>query len=860
MNDLNGLDWSSKPAAGQKTGQANYSSLSSLKPTPTPVSGRASPSAGHVSQHAPAKTSTPSNDSFSNLVAFSSANPNKNLTLQEQQKQREQNKFQQLVSQKQKLQDQWAGSDDAWNNLGSGRSTPALPIRNGTPASTTKEDDDDLFAAFNQPAERSSRPIQKPAPQQSTQLDDDDDPFGLAEFQARKIPSGQSTEPFGADDDDILGDLGRPVQKKPPPRKEPPRRDPSPEPLPVSDHPQDKAVAELVDMGFPADRAKRALEATDNGLNVQAAVGLLLNQAHEEAKQKAKGRSSGQPQEEHFDDQPAKRSRQKQADLDRGRAEVDRRDRSSTPAGDAAKTAQEFGSAFMKTAGAFWKQAQKQVQQAVNDFNSDSESGASTPRWMQEPAAPQQRSKAEPSESRQSKPDVPQQPSNVTDEAMMLEAERPTPPPKMAHRSRPEQMFDTSTDNSRDHSPAVPSRLRESHSPQPAFARQQQQDPLAGMMRPKPQQAPRSSRDMLSKQAAEEQASQAYVSSARRRKPATPTPSALQQEGDLLEGSSSAQSLPSRPTTRSAPPQQQRPSPKPATPIASRPPPPTRTIPSISTIALKASYTARVEGNNHFKRGDYSAAHEAYSTSLRHIPSSHPLQLVLLTNRALTALKTGQPKIAIVDADAAITLVGPSKGDGETVDLLDGGSTPKPMRDYYGKALMRKAEALENMEKWADAAAVWRQCVEDGHGGATAIQSRMRAEKAAAPKPAAPVRKPPPRSATRSAPPVSTKPAAAVTALRAQNQAAERLDDEKFALADVVSDRINSWRNGKEGNLRALLATLDTVLWEGAGWKKISMADLVIVSKVKIHYMKGIGKCHPDKVSNDCTFGRSDSR
>ena len=443
-----------------------------------------------------------------------------------------------------------------------------------------------------------------------------------------------------------------------------------------------------------------------------------------------------------------------------------------------------------------------------------------------------------------------QQQASATDEAMMLEAERPTPPPRQATRSRAEQMFEAGAATSRDHSPAMPSRLRESHSPQSAYMRQQQ-DPLANMMRPRPQQPPTSSRQMLNKHAADEQASQAYVSSARRRKPATPAPAAP-QEDDLLEGSFATKSLPSRPATRSAPPPaQSRPS-KPATPIQTRPPAPTRTIPSITPLALKASHEARLKGNDHFKRGDYSSAHESYSASLRHIPSSHPLSLVLLTNRALTSLKTGQPKAAITDADAAIALIGPSKGDGETVDMQDG--TPaKPMREYYGKALMRKAEALENLEKWTDAAAAWRQCVEDGHGGSTAIQGRARAERAAAPKPAPAIaakKAPLPRpAATRSTAPVSTKPAAAVTALRAQNQAAEKLDDEKFALADTVSARISSWRNGKEGNLRALLASLDTVLWEGAGWKKIGMADLVLPGKVKINYMKGIGKCHPDKVS-----------
>lgn len=859
MNDLNGLDWSSKPATGQSqkpntTGNYSSSAFSTLKPTP-PVSGRTSPLVNSKSPQPPAKTSTPANDSFANLVAFSGTKSNKNLSLQEQQKQLAELKAQQLAAQKKRAQDQWAGGDDVWNTLGSGRSTPAVQNRNGTPAPAPIEDEEDVFAAFNKPVVTSKPPAQtapKTAPSQSLQLEDDDDPFGLSEFQSK---SKTSVQPSGSlladgDEDDFLGDLGKPPRERSPPRQQPPPREPGPEPL-RSDHPQDKAVADLVDMGFPADKARRALEMTDTGLNVQAAVGWLLNQAHEEARQKTRSRDPARSIDQQ-EEAPGRRPRPRVAE-----PEAPPRDRSSTPSGP------DFGSTLIKSAGVFWKQAQKQVQQVVSEFNSDSESGSAQPKWMREAAEPKQRMRPtrdeEPSQSRV-RPPVPKQQIDVTDEALMLEAERPTPPPRQAPRSRvsrPEHVFDSSADTSRDHSPAMPSRLRESHSPQPAFMKQQ--DPLAGMMRPK--QPPPNTRQMLNKQAIEDQASQAYVSSARRRKPATSIPQA--PEGDLLEGASSspssqrpphppqpaslrsAQAAPPRPT-QSAPPQSK---PRPAAPVVTRPAAPKRTIPSISPIALKASHQSRLAGNESFKRGDFAAAHEHYTASLKHIPASHPLQLVLLTNRALTALKTGQPKVAITDADAVITLVGPSKGEGETVDLQDSETQPKPMRDYYGKSLMRKAEALENMEKWSDAAVVWRQCVEDGHGGATAIQSRARAERAAAPKPPPTKKVAPPRAATRSAPPVSVKPAAAVNALRASNAAAEKLDDEKFALADSVSARINAWKNGKEGNLRALLTSLDTVLWEGAGWKKVSMADVVLTNKVKIIYMKGIGKCHPDKVS-----------
>jgi len=184
------------------------------------------------------------------------------------------------------------------------------------------------------------------------------------------------------------------------------------------------------------------------------------------------------------------------------------------------------------------------------------------------------------------------------------------------------------------------------------------------------------------------------------------------------------------------------------------------------------------------------------------------------------------------------------------------------MRDYYGKALMRKAEALEQLEKWSEAALVWREAVEGGHGGATSIQGRMRAEKAANPQVSKPRPKPKPASASappatvrRSAVPASgsTGTAAAVKRLRAANLAAEQADDEKFRLGDSVDARVQAWKGGKADNLRALLGSLDDVLWEDSGWKKISMADLVLPGKVKVQYMKGIAKVHPDKIPTDAT-------
>jgi hypothetical protein len=230
---------------------------------------------------------------------------------------------------------------------------------------------------------------------------------------------------------------------------------------------------------------------------------------------------------------------------------------------------------------------------------------------------------------------------------------------------------------------------------------------------------------------------------------------------------------------------------------------------------------------------------------------------MIRSNRAMTALKTGEPKSAVDDADTILNLIGPAKGESETIDLGNG-EPAKPMKDFFGKALMRKAEALEQLEKWADAAQVWKLAVEAGHGGSTSIQGRNRCEKAAGinkpPSKVAPVKKraaPVPKKASALSElggASSGQDSEAVSRLREANKALEKADEEKFALSESVDARIANWRNGKQDNLRALLSSLDTVLWAESGWKKISLAELVLPNKVKIQYMKGIAKVHPDKV------------
>jgi hypothetical protein len=281
----------------------------------------------------------------------------------------------------------------------------------------------------------------------------------------------------------------------------------------------------------------------------------------------------------------------------------------------------------------------------------------------------------------------------------------------------------------------------------------------------------------------------------------------------------------------------------------------------LSPAALSTSTRHRQAGTAHFKRGDYASAHASYTLSLNSIPKDHPITIVLLSNRSLTALKTGDPKGAVSDADSALNLIGPSRGESESIDFGNGTlEGKKPMQDYWGKALMRKAEALEQMERWKDAGTVWKEAVEAGVGGATAVQGRQRCENALLPKPKPSVARQPqkatpkPKTTLNELAPDPIQNTAAINRLRAANLAAEKADDEKFALSDSVDARVSKWRDGRKDNLRALLGGLDQVLWENSGWKKVGMHELVINSKVKIVYMKAIARVHPDKVCHTVSY------
>ena len=101
---------------------------------------------------------------------------------------------------------------------------------------------------------------------------------------------------------------------------------------------------------------------------------------------------------------------------------------------------------------------------------------------------------------------------------------------------------------------------------------------------------------------------------------------------------------------------------------------------------------------------------------------------------------------------------------------------------------------------------------------------------------------------------IPTPPSEALNRVREAAQAAEAEDNERHALKDTVDSRLTAWKGGKETNIRALIASLDTVLWPELGWQKVGMHELVTPAQVKIRYTKAIAKLHPDKVRFQCRY------
>ena len=92
----------------------------------------------------------------------------------------------------------------------------------------------------------------------------------------------------------------------------------------------------------------------------------------------------------------------------------------------------------------------------------------------------------------------------------------------------------------------------------------------------------------------------------------------------------------------------------------------------------------------------------------------------------------------------------------------------------------------------------------------------------------------------------------AIEELRNREAEKAKADAEEDVVRQRLDGKLKEWseEHGQKKQLRALLANLHTILWEGSGWKQVSLADVLDDSKVKRVYHKASRVVHPDKIGH----------
>ncbi len=296
------------------------------------------------------------------------------------------------------------------------------------------------------------------------------------------------------------------------------------------------------------------------------------------------------------------------------------------------------------------------------------------------------------------------------------------------------------------------------------------------------------------------------------------------------------------------------PAPRPLSPAHLR----MRNLVSAPPSAIVNAKLYRTKGTEMFRLGRFAEAEASYTSAIALIPPGHLYLIPLHNNRAAARLKTGDSKGAIADCTNALQII----GDGfhpttdEPAPPFDGGEVLN-LGDALVKALRKRAEACEGEEKWNQAKSDWEKLItvdwpagqrvrQEALRGAARSRKMLTAGPGGQGLPPSVVNlrhaSPQPRSQ------LSSPPSEASTRFRAAHQAEEIEEAERAKLKDAIDSKIGTWKGGKESNLRALIASLDTVLWPELGWQRVGMHELVTPAQVKMRYMKAIARVHPDKV------------
>ncbi|PWN26565.1 hypothetical protein BDZ90DRAFT_233171 [Jaminaea rosea] len=861
MDDLLDLDWGKKsPNAKQTAPSSSYAFDSLTRAQPSSTQQRLSPNIlqpqrSTTPQQQAAKPAASSRDAFSGLFDLgngSASSPSgssspSTLSLAQQQ-------LKAAPAPSSRPDAGWSSSSAGWDAFEQASSKK--------PESKAPGKEDDFLAGFS-PAKvtKPSKPQSQPAQPR--------DPFDFSDFEdpgdqqtsafdsapARSHRNGQTASKAAVDhddDDDFLGALGRPVAK---PAAQPKQPAPAPSRLKRAASPPLHLVGQIVEMGFSPQEARQALAQTQDGLDVQAALESLLGsrQKHDVDgdEQLARRLQNQEGRDTEMDEYEAKERRRREAR--RGRREAPPEDRSSSNQTDGTDwqkqadqlyaQASELGANVFSRANAFWSQAKAQAQKTLEERSaaaagsSAAGSGRGTPEGRASPAAwARKLGGAGPSTGGTSSSSGKKEWTAASGKPKwMVEAE--------------EQEARGGADESQDApQPSSSGAFKDSDTeddPAPSFipratpaARQKAATPKAA---PVVDDLPPSARFKAAAPEAASSASKGYASSARwgRSKPSTP-------------------SISPSPTPAPAPV---------AAPVQRR----ARHLCASDTQGYpSAALTLKTKGNDAFKLGSYGEAEAQYTSALDALGAEAESlrRIPLLNNRAQARLKNGDASAAARDCTQVLELVVGRDGGKGQQHFLPSHEAPLPpplagevnLRDSYGKALLRRAQAYEMLERYLPAYKDWellqRYEKSEGSGAANGVKN-LRAAQEGVKRVEGAMRKDKKQPAPKPAATPARTSAAAIRAgeagrqrVRAANAAAAAEESAAHALKDSIDSRISAWTSGgKANNIRALLSSLETVVPPEVGWKKVGMHEVLTEPQVKKVYTKAIARLHPDKLT-----------
>ncbi|KAG8917109.1 hypothetical protein FRC00_014025, partial [Tulasnella sp. 408] len=557
-------------------------------------------------------------------------------------------------------------------------------------------------------------------------------------------------------------------------------------------------------MGFSIQQARIALAATETGTDVEAAMEILLTQAAVKEEDEREIQQASRGQEAEREREEAERRRRQQA----RRQGPSRANVPAAPNGDGAGPRRRVSGnqeGDPQALGGLADHADKVLTQA-------SELGANllgkaNAFWKSANKAYEDRVKsATPPAS-----GGPSKPKWMTD---AVEHDEPEPATRKDRQPKKQSSFRDDDGDGHPEDPVLPPR------PKPSSSRRPEE----------PAQPPTAQRDVptASLFASAGDAPKSYVSPHRRKpqQPRAPAPSAA----------------PAKPPT---------------------PTKPARQYVTCAASVLSESSSHRTAGTAAYKLGQFANAEQSFSQAISVLPERHMGLVPLWNNRAMSRLKTGDGPGAVSDCTAVLELIGVDwKAGDDAADAGGAHGAGVDLGEALIKAITRRAQAYEMNEKWDKAKEDWEKLAGIGNtwgpSGAKAkteaFRGLDRCRKALAPPPppaqstSAASSTPKPKATPKPRPAApSSGPSEATARLQAANRAAEADEAERYRLKDSIEARLLAWKGGKETNIRALIASLENVLWPELNWVKVGMHELITEQQVKIRYMKAIAKVHPDK-------------